>query len=151
MLLLKSCPCYEFSRLVMKIVHRDCGHIKSRWDNHHNCLKRSSCSRLFLAWRVALGLKKFGLLQISIGLMLQESQWWGKDRTRREERVAIIQIYLMTLTMGKTHRGGSFLDAECSESVSPPVNGHQSRSTRHRSACQWSTRQIFMGQNIMTG
>ena len=30
----------------MKIVRGNCGHIKARWDNHHNCLKCSSCSRL---------------------------------------------------------------------------------------------------------
>ena len=46
LLLLKFCPCHEFSQLVMKIGRDDCGHIKARWDNHHNCLKCSSCSRL---------------------------------------------------------------------------------------------------------
>ena len=41
-----ACPCHAFSRLFMKIVHGDCGHIKARWDNHQNCLSCSSCSRL---------------------------------------------------------------------------------------------------------
>ena len=91
--------------------------------------------------------------------MLQESQWWRKDGTRREERLAVIQIYLMTrigapplngyTARGKTLHGGNLMDAECSKSLSSPDTGHQAPvsqspvnqawSTRHRAKNHWST------------
>ena len=142
LLLLVACPCHEFSRFFMKIICGDYGHIKTRWDNHHNCLKCSSCSRLSTCstcstwseeiWSLADKRRTYAARK---SVMTRKRQNKKRRKTGRHSDLSDDFSIDGSITSqgytarGRTHHGGSLLDAECLKSLSPPGIGHRSPVT----------------------
>ena len=154
LLLLIACPCHAFLRLFMKIVRSDCGHIKARWDNHQNCLSCSSCSRLSTCSTCSRSSEETRILADRHRTYSARKSVMAKKKQNKKKRRLAVSGPSDDNTLdgsttskgytarGKTHQSGYYSDAECIQSVSPPVTSHRltsHRSTSHLSASHWST------------
>ena len=112
----------------MKIVQGNCGHIKVQWDNHHNCLKCSSCSRLSTCSMCSTWSEETWILTNKRRMYATRKSLMTRKREQEEKtgchfRSATPQSYT---ARGRPHQGGFYSDAECIQSVSPPVTGQPS-------------------------
>ena len=154
LLLLIAFPCHTFLWLSMPIVCGICGHIKAWWDNHPNCLSCSSCSRLSTCSTCNLWSEKIWDLADKKRLYsARKSTMRKKKQTKKRSclfRRVWRQLFLDGGTTphgftagGKIHRGGNYMGAGGTQSMSTrhclPVTRHQApvSFTRH-----WSTRHL---------
>ena len=86
LLLFIACPCHEISWVFMKIICGDYGHIKARWDNHHNCLKCSSCSRLLTCSTCSTWSEETWILADKHRTYISKKICDDKEETEQEEK-----------------------------------------------------------------
>ena len=148
-----ACPCHEISRLFINIVRGDCGHLKPRWDNHHNCLKCSSCSRLSTCSSCCTRSEETWILADNRRKYAARKSVMTRKRQNIKKRLAVTSDLSDDNTIdgsttpqaytarGRTHQGGFYSDAKCIQSVSLPVTTHRITahwSTTHQSTSHWS-------------
>ena len=141
----------------MKIVRGDCEHIKARWDTYHSCLKCSSCSRLWTCSTCSTWSEETWILADKRRTYTARKSVMTRKRQNKKKRLAVTSDLSDDNTIdesttpqcytarGRPHQDGCYSDAECIQSVNPPVTGHQlpvnqARTTSHRSARHRSTR-----------
>ena len=135
----------------MKIVHGDCGHIKAWWDNHHNCLKCSSCSRLPTCSMCSTWSEETWVLADKRCTYTARKPVMTRKRQNKKKRLAVTSDLSDDNTVdgnttpqgytvrGRTHQGGCYADAECIRSESPLVTDQPVIS-------QAGTGEFFTGQ-----
>ena len=151
----------------MKIVRGDCGHTKARWDNHHNCLKCSSSSRLFTCSTCSTWSEETWILAYRRRMHAARKFFMtGKRQNKKKRRQAVTSDLSDDNTLdgnttphgftarGRIHQGGFCLDTEGVQGISPPVTAQPVTAqpgigqpvTRQPGNGQPGTGQIFTSQ-----
>ena len=113
----------------------DCGHIKARWDNHYSCLSCTSCSRFSTCYICSQWSDDIWILAEERRLHATRRSVMTNRRQNKKKNRNVSDLF-DTISLdgsttqhgftarGRTHLGGSQMETNSNQAISPPVTGH---------------------------